>query len=331
MLCHKPQCPAKAVIELQHGALCKNHFISYFEEKVFKTINKNNLLDREDRICVAASGGKDSLTVLYLVKKYMKENCFPEENLFVLVIDEGIKNYRKETIKDLRSFCRKSKIRLIEVSAKKEFGYELDKAYPIILKKSGKKPCNVCGVWRRYLLNKYARKNLANKVVTGHNLDDESQVVLMNFFKANTKLSANLGPKSGVKEQEGFVQRVKPLYFCPEKEVRLYALLKKFKVSFNECPYAEQGYRSKIRDMLNDMESKYKGTKQGLINSFIDLLPLIKEKAKENYEKIRECRKCGEPANQEVCNACLLLEELKDAKKKQKRIKYNIKNISPQK
>ena len=43
-----------------HGSLCKLHFLHYFEEKVFQTIKKYRLIDSEDKLCVAASGGKDS-------------------------------------------------------------------------------------------------------------------------------------------------------------------------------------------------------------------------------------------------------------------------------
>ena len=88
MQCGK--CDLKAVMELQHGALCKSHFISYFEDKVFRTINRYQLIQRKDRICVATSGGKDSLTVLYLTKKYCEKYQIPTNNLFALVIDEGI-------------------------------------------------------------------------------------------------------------------------------------------------------------------------------------------------------------------------------------------------
>jgi len=76
----------------------------------------------------------------------------------------------------------------------------------------------------------------ATKVVTGHNLDDEAQAIIMNIFKANTSLAAHLGPISGVQEHSLFVQRVKPLYLCPEKEVKLYTILKRFQVQFVECP-----------------------------------------------------------------------------------------------
>ncbi|MDP3990156.1 MAG: TIGR00269 family protein [archaeon] len=308
------KCEKKGIILLQHGALCQNHFLSYFEEKVFKTINKYNLLNRDDKICIAASGGKDSLTVLYLTKKYLEEKKISKENLFALVIDEGINNYREHTLSDLKEFCNNYDIPLKVVTNKEEFGYTLDEAYPIINKETKKKPCNICGVWRRYLLNKYARQFGATKIITGHNLDDEAQAVLMNIFKANTKLSAGLGPISGTKEQDLFVQRVKPLYFCTEKETRLYTVLKGFKVDFTECPYAADGFRANIRDMLNDFENKYKGTKQSIINSFLAMLPLLKEQARgESYAPPTRCTICTEPANKDVCNACVLKEELKNA------------------
>lgn len=303
MVCHK--CSEKSVIELQHGDLCKNHFISYFEDKVFKTINKYRLIERKDRICVATSGGKDSLTVLYLTKKYLEKNNIPAETMLALAIDEGIPDYREKTLADLRTFCAEHQVRLEIVSYKDEFGHTLNEAHPLVNKETNKKPCNICGVWRRYSLNKYARQLGATKVITGHNLDDEAQAIVMNLFKANTGLAAHLGPVSGVQEHRLFVPRVKPLYLCPEKEVKLYTVLKGFQVQFAECPYSQEGYRWQIQDMLNEFEAKYKGTKQGIVNSFLDLLPALKEREmKKETGTIQECKECGEPAQGEVCNAC---------------------------
>ncbi|MEK6950315.1 MAG: TIGR00269 family protein [Nanoarchaeota archaeon] len=308
MACHK--CPERSVITLQHGELCKNHFLSYFEDKVFKTIKKYSLISRQDVIGVAASGGKDSLTALYLTQKYLQENNL-NNKLFALAIDEGIHEYRATTLQDLQEFCEGRNIPVTVVRSQEIFGQTLDEAYPRVNRGTKKKPCNVCGVWRRYLINKHARKLGATKVITGHNLDDEAQAIVMNWFKANTSLAAHLGPISGVEEHELFVPRVKPLYFCPEKEVRLYALLKGFKIQFVECPYARDGYRAQIQDLLNDFEAKYKGTKQGIINSFLDILPLLKERERKSEKgTIQQCQECGEPAHGEVCNACKIKEVL---------------------
>src|SRR3989344_9383708 len=311
MRCNK--CPQKSAFSLQHGDLCRNHFIDYFEDKVFKTINKFQLIGRNEKLCVAVSGGKDSLTVLYLTKKYLEKNSIPANNLLALAVDEGIDQYREKTLVDLRKFCQEHNVPLTIVSFEQELGKTLDKAYPIINQDANKKPCNVCGVWRRYLLNKHAKKMGAGKVITGHNLDDEAQAIMMNMFKANTTLAARLGPISGVQEHDLFIQRVKPLYFCAEKEVRLYALLKNFQILFTECPYSKEGYRHHIQEMLNDFEHKYKGTKQGIVNSFLAMLPLLQNQEKKAPQTIQQCSRCQEASNKDVCNACAMKETIQNA------------------
>ena len=310
MRCNK--CPQKSVFSLQHGDSCRNHFIDYFEDKVFRTINKFQLIGRNEKLCVAVSGGKDSLTVLYLTKKYLEKNSIPANNLLALAVDEGIDQYREKTLVDLRKFCQEHNVPLTIVSFEQELGKTLDKAYPIINQDANKKPCNVCGVWRRYLLNKHAKKMGAGKVITGHNLDDEAQAIMMNMFKANTTLAARLGPISGVQEHDLFIQRVKPLYFCAEKEVRLYALLKHFQIEFTECPYSKEGYRHHIQEMLNDFEHKYRGTKQGIVNSFLAMLPLLQNQEKLSLPTIQQCSRCREASNKDICNACVMKETIQN-------------------
>lgn len=309
MACHK--CQEKAVITLQHGELCKSHFLHFFEERVFSTINKYQMIQRGDKIAVAVSGGKDSLTVLYLTKKYLNKYSVPAE-LQAVAINEGIAGYREKTLKDLELFCQEHKISLHITSFEDELGKPLDEAYPLINKDTKKKPCNICGVWRRYLINKEARRRGCTKVITGHNLDDEAQAIVMNWFKANMEVAPRLGPVTGVREEGLFVQRVKPLYFCPEKEVRLYAFLKGFTIEFSECPYSREGYRWDIQEMLNAFEAKYKGTKQGIVKSFLAVLPLLREESKERNEEdaLKRCSLCGEASNKEICNACSMKEVL---------------------
>ncbi len=117
-------------------------------------------------------------------------------------------------------------------------------------------PCNICGTFRRNALNIGARKLNATKIVTGHNIDDECQNILLNIFKNNYKIIARLGPNNGIILDNKFIPRVKPLYLCSEKEVRLYTILKGFDVGFDECPYSKGSFRSNIGDMLNILEDK---------------------------------------------------------------------------
>jgi len=296
MKCKK--CKENAVISSPH--LCRKHFIEYFEKKVHDCINKYGLIGRFDSICVASSGGKDSTAALYLMKKF-----FPESKVTALVIDEGIKGYRDKTLIDLKRFCAKNKINLNIISFKKEFGKTLDEI--IKSKKLKIKPCNICGTMRRYLLNKYSRGY--GCIVTGHNLDDEAQAIIMNLFRNQIDVLARLGPKTGISAQKNFTQRVKPLYFCSEKESAIYALLMGFDVSFNECPYVVESYRADLRDLLNDYESRHKGTKLNIVSSFLKMLPKLKARY-ANSSPIT-CKVCGEPSSKDVCNACTLVEKIR--------------------
>ena len=221
----------------------------------------------------------------------------------VIAIDEGIRSYRD--LSHLKKYCEENKLDLIIYSFQKEFGMPLDE----IKKRINLKPCSACGVLRRFLLNSKARELNVDKLATGHNLDDEAQSVLMNLFRGNLERSARLGPITGIKRDNRFIPRIKPLYFLTEKEVATYAFIKKFPVDFNECPNSLGSYRSQVRKYLNDFEERQKGTKHAIINSFIEELPLLKKKFEDS--KIRSCERCEEPCSSTICKVCELIEEIK--------------------
>ncbi len=293
-------CKTKPVIKLPNSnvQLCRNDFIKYFEKKVIKTIGKYKLIEKGDYVGIAVSGGKDSTALLYILNRLAKKNNF---KVVGIAVDEGIKGYRDKTLKDLKDFCKKEKINLKIYSFKDEFKTTLDK----LVKKE--RPCTICGVLRRTILNKKAKELKVNKLATGHNLDDEAQSVLMNQFRSNVKLSARLGPITGIVTDIRFIKRIKPLYFLTEKETTTYAYLKGFLSKYIECPYEVSSYRASVRDMLNEFEGKYPGTKHNVISSFLEVLPLLK---KEVQGKIKSCSNCGEPCSQDICQACKLIKKI---------------------
>lgn len=125
----------------------------------------------------------------------------------------------------------------------------------------------------------------------------------MNYFRNNINISARLGPITGVLNNKNFIRRIKPLYFLTEKEVTTYSYIMGFMDNYMECPHNSQSYRGHIRDMINDFESKYPGTKHGIITSFLEILPLLK--ANVDYNKdLKSCSVCGEPSSKDVCQAC---------------------------
>lgn len=304
------RCNNEPVFRLVSGVgLCKSCFTRYFEGKVRKTIRQHKLVGKNERIAVAVSGGKDSTVALEMLKMLSLNSRNIE--LFAILIDEGIRGYRPKTIKNARAYCKKNNIPLYIYSYKEEFGLTLDQ----MVRKLKLKPCSICGALRRHLLNKYARKLKATKLATGHNCDDEAQSILMNMLKGSNAASARLGPVTGVVKDSKFVPRIKPLYNMLEKEVTAYAYLKGLLDNFLECKYASLAYRNQVRDTLNSFEEKHPGTKNAVISSFIEILPLLKKNYKSN-EGIAYCKACKEPASNEVCKACSLLKELKSKTRK---------------
>lgn len=301
-------CKKSPVITSYSGErLCKEHFALYFEKKVRKTIRTNKLVGKKEKVLVACSGGKDSTTVLYLLDNVVKNKNVSIEAIH---IDVGVGKYSEENLKNIKTFCKKNRIKLHLTSFREELGGTLCYLTSILKSKGiNWKSCMVCGIFKRYILNKKARELKATVLATGHNLDDEAQSILMNLFKNHVEMLPRLGPKTGIKEFKGFIPRIKPLYFCLEEEVKLYSEIMKFPVKYEKCPCRETAYRKDVAQMLNDFEKKFGGTKNGIINSFLEILPALKKE----YSKgtVNVCEKCGEPAAQEICNRCKIIALLK--------------------
>ena len=170
--------------------------------------------------------------------------------------------------------------------------------------------CTICGVIKRWLLNKNARELGFDKIVTGHNLDDQAETMLMNLLKNNVELNVGQQPRTGVFEDKRFVPRVKPLFFCLNKDVRKYSDLMKFPVLYDKCPCSQGVFRRKIRDELDLLEKEYPNFRENMIRNFLKIIPKFKIKEAE----IVYCEKCGEVSRDKICKFCSLMKSLEKFK-----------------
>lgn len=302
---------AVAYIPYSNRALCKKHFIHSVESRVKKTIREFKMLEGAKHIAVAVSGGKDSLTVLSILKHIAGP---AKIRLTAILVDEGIAGYRDKTIKGAKELCKKLGVPLKIYSFKKELGYTMDR----IAKRKRKDrevSCTYCGVLRRWILNKAARELGADRIVIGHNLDDMVQSYLMNLLRNEPFRLARFGPVGGIVDDDRFVKRIRPLFRIPEKEIALYAVLNGLKTEFDGCPYVEEAFRPVIRNFINDIESAYPGTKLKMFNSFMQVRKLMEKQYRaSDLGEINSCSKCGEPTSTNTCKCCELLDDFRKIK-----------------
>jgi len=321
-------CGEKTAISLLYGPhyFCEKHFIKFFENRVKKTIRKYALILRGEKILVALSGGKDSTAVLYILQKYYSKS----HTIQALIIDEGVKGYREKAIASAINNCKKWKIKHTIVSFDKEFGITNDELMPVLEqnKKLGG-TCAFCGTLRRNIMNKYAKKMNVDKLVTGHNLDDEVQSFVMNVFNNDFDRMKRMGATAGIIEHIGFVKRIKPLYETPEKEIIAYCAYNNLNHYGEECcPYSWTAKRNEFREMLNNFEVRFPGTEYSILRFGEQLkkeLKLNKNKNIKNENTLHPCKQCSEPTEKKYCKTCELIDKIKNEKKNIKERSKNIK------
>ena len=299
--CSKCRKPAITFIRYNGTHLCRDHFIEYFERRVKKDIKKQGKTEGACKIAVALSGGKDSTVALYITNDIFSKRA--NIDLYAITVDEGIKGYRDKSLKIASRNCKKLGISHHIVSFKELVGKTMD---GIASKKDEVGECSYCGVFRRLCLNTKSKELGANKLITGHNLDDMAQSILMNFVNDDMQKLARLGPHKNI--QPGLVPRTFPLRTIPEKEVMLYAIVKNIEYHDAECPYSTRALRGSFRDILDNLEYKYPGTRHSILNSYEDIKDLLIEKYPPTG--LNKCSRCGEPTSQDVCRACMLKDRI---------------------
>jgi len=285
--------------------LCKDCFVESVTDKVLKNIRQNKLIEKNDNVLMALSGGKDSVMVLNILNSLRDRNII---DLMAVTIDEGIKGYREEGI---RIAAENAEILGIEhkvVSFKQYFGRTLDEIMDESQKNAEiRHACTYCGVFRRWILNRVAIEEEATKIATGHNLDDETQSILMNYLEGNINNLIRIGPKSESRD-ERFTVKIKPLYEIPEREVGLYAIAADLKVHLAGCPYAGDSFRGEVGGFIKSLSEKHPTIMYSTLRGFERIKPILKRELSSKVEH-GVCRRCGEPASGDLCKACTFMDK----------------------
>jgi uncharacterized protein (TIGR00269 family) len=159
-------------------------------------------------------------------------------------------------------------------------------------------------------MNKLAVAAGATAIVTGHNLDDQAQTILMNHLKGDLGRAARLAPHrtqqpgdtpetdAGGTQQDGSGG---PAGLVPRL---LYALLNDLPLHDEaECPYAARSQRFAMRDVLVRLEQQTPGTRHALLRGQERLQPILQASLPPLVKGV--CTACGQTTSGDgLCAAC---------------------------
>lgn len=276
--------------------LCESHLIARIEDAVRCEIRSAGGFQSGERIAVAFSGGKDSSVLLHLLVNVVK----PETgiDLVAVTIDEGIAGYREATVQAAKDIATRLGVPHRIVSFGAAFGRNLDS---LLAGREGR-ACTVCGVLRRRLLQKAARDLGADRLATGHCLDDEAEAVVMNWLRGDLYRVAGIRPSGG---ESRMVPRIKPLSRLSEKEVVSYALLRGLAFDLPGCPYTRYALRAGVRGLVHRAEYLSPGTMSRIVAGQEELEQRLQGVG--GFPQFTTCPDCGEPMLGSTCRPCTLL------------------------
>jgi tRNA-5-methyluridine54 2-sulfurtransferase len=285
------RCKAPAVIEIRrhHTAYCKDCFLQVFRVQIERAIDGWSMFGRRDRILVAVSGGKDSLTLWDVLLGLGYDAAG-------LYLGLGIGEYSDRSAQVTRDFAAAIDAPLIVVDLERDYGYDI----PTAGRKGSRSTCAVCGLSKRYVFNRAALDGGFDVVATGHNLDDEAATLLGNTLRWQTEYIARQSPVLPAKD--GMVRKVKPLFRLSELETAAYAFLRGIDYVVEECPLVEGNTQLRYKDAMNAIEARSPGTKAQFLFGFLDRgRPLFRD---QDTPELAPCASCGQPTTGSFCAFC---------------------------
>jgi uncharacterized protein (TIGR00269 family) len=259
------------------------------------------MLEPQDHVAVAVSGGKDSVTLLTILSKLSSR--FPSTRLTAVTVDEGISGYREEAVALASKYAKSLGVQHQTITFEELYGQSLD---DFLRTKQGERltACSYCGVWRRKAINMLAKKVGATKIATAHNLDDIVQTFLLNLLEGDTERFVRSSPV--LKDPRGlFMPRIKPLCQIPEREVALYGFTNGLEFQSASCPYMTEALRNELRSIVNRLETAHPGIMNSAYRSMMRLRNLAEPTLPP--QPLQQCQACGEPSTFSLCEACKMV------------------------
>lgn len=207
----------------------------FLSKKVGKALTDYGMIQDKDKILVAVSGGKDSLSLLKILRH--RQSFVPVKyELLAVHVDMGYKCIQP---KILKAYFKKN-----------GYNYHIKKIDILKGKSRADITCFWCAWNRRKALFEAADKFGCNKIALGHHKDDIVATILLNLF-FNSEISA-MKPKQEL--FEGKVSIIRPLAYVEEKEIIRFSRLNDFPHPKCTCPNSNNSQRAEVGRIIRELE-----------------------------------------------------------------------------
>ena len=206
------------------------HILSYMR----RAIEDYDMIEDGDKIAVALSGGKDSITMLNGLKSL--QYFYPKKfELIAISVNPGFEYFDSEFLKKT---CDDLGVPFFEEK------YDISKI--VFEDRQEQNPCSLCANLRRGILNTVAKREHCNKIALGHNLDDVLETFLMNLLFAGS--ISTFSPVSYM-DRSG-ITLIRPLIYASEKETKRYVKKNGKQIMPKVCPMDGHSTREYIKNLI---------------------------------------------------------------------------------
>ncbi len=309
MHCHR--CGQMAAIRMkQHRLqLCKEHYLEWVIQQTEHVIKKFEMFHRHEPVMVAVSGGKDSLSLWDVLWRL----GYSTVGMYINLGIESAEHYSDASQGYAQRFADERGLHLRVFNVAGEYGKSmLEFARQ---KRWGKeRPCGVCGMIKRHVMNLASQQEGCTVMATAHNLDDEAALLLLNTMSWHVDILRRQSPV--LEAGAGLPRKVKPFCRFYERETAAYALLRGIEYVEEECPHAEGSTQIYYKGILNQIESEHTGHKMSFYTNFLNArAALFGEKVEKDLTAGHACPQCGQPTTAAgLCSFCRMLEWKEDGR-----------------